>query len=180
MLSALVYGPNTLKKVQISDKYTDKKGVEREKKTWVIDQKNQSKEFKIGHSQSISETFLPHFYKDKKENILYCDIAGLQDTGGQLIALVNSFVGKFIFAGAGTVRFLVPLTQSSIESSRGAQIKDVLHTMQNICSEDMGEVIDAIQPVITKCKPSDDDADIDVIRDVIGAQLDQELKNLKN
>ena len=52
--------------------------------------------------------------------------------------------------------------------------------MQNICSEDMGEVVDAIQPVITKCKPGDDDADIDVIRELVGAQLAQELKNLKS
>jgi len=44
----------------------------------------------------------------------------------------------------------------------------------------MGEVVDAIQPVITKCKPGDDDADIDVIRELVGAQLAQELKNLKS
>ena len=36
----------------------------------------------IGHSKSCSMTFFPNFFEDKKEGILYIDIAGLHDTSG--------------------------------------------------------------------------------------------------
>ena len=53
--------------------------------------------FKIGHSMINSETFLPNFKKDEKNDLFYGDIAGLQDTSGVLVDFINSFMVKKIF-----------------------------------------------------------------------------------
>ena len=41
---------------------------------------------------------------------MFADVAGLGDTGGILIELVNCFLIKEIFQRSRTVRFLIPLT----------------------------------------------------------------------
>jgi len=65
----------------------------------------------VGHSQSQSMTFMPQFIIDKENSdVMWADIAGLQDTGGELISFINSFVNKKIFQLAKQVKFLVPLT----------------------------------------------------------------------
>ena len=66
--------------------------------------------FKVGHSQSISETFIPQFAKDMKSDLLYGDIAGLLDTGGPFMQYINCFMNHVIFKKANTVRFLVPMS----------------------------------------------------------------------
>ena len=38
--------------------------------------------FKIGHEGARSETFLPNVYKDVEKDIVFTDVAGLNDTGG--------------------------------------------------------------------------------------------------
>ena len=52
--------------------------------------------FSIGHDD-VSKTFLPDFYPDRKNKVLYADIAGLQDTRGNLMEFVNKFVTKYLF-----------------------------------------------------------------------------------
>lgn len=95
----------------------------------VIESNNPKKDFKIGHSASKSETFLPHFYKIDKIGSMFVDLAGLDDTGGNFISLVNCFISKFIFENAKTVRFLVPFTQVAIQDGRGSHIRDLLRTI---------------------------------------------------
>ena len=56
--------------------------------------------FKIGHDVAESETFIPHVYKDPKYDLVFVDLAGLNDSSGLLINLVNAFVDKFIFSKA--------------------------------------------------------------------------------
>ena len=53
--------------------------------------------FKIGHSKAVSETFMPEFKNDFCNNIMYGDIAGLQDTNGPLYDFINCFLVKKIF-----------------------------------------------------------------------------------
>ena len=57
-----------------------------------------------------SKTFFPHFIKDDATGIVYADIAGMKDTDGDLVELVNCFVNKSIFRRARSLKFLVPLT----------------------------------------------------------------------
>lgn len=77
----------------------------------VIDQKEQKGTFTIGHSDASSMTFLPHFRKKSADSdTLYADIAGLMDTGGDLLEYINCFVNKKLFNMAKRVRFLFPIT----------------------------------------------------------------------
>ena len=52
--------------------------------------------FKIGHSKSVSETFIPTILVDPDENsdIAWVDMAGLDDTGGYLLQLINTLMLK--------------------------------------------------------------------------------------
>ena len=65
-------------------------------------------------------TFLPHFkQRDDQSSVLYADIAGLMDTGGDLLEYINCFVNKKLFNMADKVRFLFPMTFDSIKEERG-------------------------------------------------------------
>ena len=58
------------------------------------------KYFGIGHSLSKSETFLPVFYRQNDKKVTWTDVAGLNDSGGDLISFINSFVTKQLFCRA--------------------------------------------------------------------------------
>ena len=60
----------------------------------VIDCRVPDNIFKIGHSKSESETFLPKTHYDAKSGITFVDVAGFNDTGGDLIEIINNFVMK--------------------------------------------------------------------------------------
>lgn len=70
--------------------------------------------FQIGHDKSKSETFLPSVAEltmpDTNQQYYFADLAGISDTGGDLIDLVNSMVAKFIFMQAKDIKFLMPIT----------------------------------------------------------------------
>ena len=68
-----------------------------DKKKTIIAPKSEQKFFKIGHSSASSETFIPEFYIDLEYKKIMVDIAGLSDTSGLMIELVNSLMNKFIF-----------------------------------------------------------------------------------
>ena len=89
------------------------------KKRWVIEQKDPKGEFSIGHSVASSKTFLPHFKKKREDSeILYADIAGLMDTGGDLIDYINCFVNKKLFSLASKVRILFPIPYAQLYTDR--------------------------------------------------------------
>lgn len=70
-------------------------------------------------------TFMPQFTIDRERpDVVWADIAGLQDTGGQLISFINSFVNKKIFQLAKEVKFLVPLTSLQLSDSRGKGVRE--------------------------------------------------------
>jgi hypothetical protein len=66
-----------------------------------------------------SETFLPTFKKDEVNDLLFGDIAGLQDTNGVLIDFINSFMVKKIFQLAKSVRFIFVMTKVQLKNCRG-------------------------------------------------------------
>ena len=74
-----------------------------EKKKEVADK------FKISNSKSRSETFVPHFFYDKERDIVFADVAGLNDTRSDIIRILNCFILQFIFKQAKSVRFLMTL-----------------------------------------------------------------------
>ena len=68
-------------------------------------------DFVIGHSLTSSQTFLPCF-KKLNDSLFVADIAGFQDTSGDLVEFINCFVNKKIFLRANHVKFLFPVTYS--------------------------------------------------------------------
>lgn len=119
--------------------------------------------FKIGHTND-SETFLPSFYKPPGQPFMYCDIAGLLDTGGTAMRIVNCFMAKKIFSMAKSVRFLVPITQAQLEEAKGGPIIEHIDTINRMCANSL-EDIGSIQPVLTKVQACDDgEFDIDSIK----------------
>ena len=66
-----------------------------------------------------SKTFLPHFKKKNEiAEILYADIAGLMDTGGDLIDFINCFVNKKLFSLSSKVRILFPIPYAQLYTDR--------------------------------------------------------------
>lgn len=128
LLSAMVMGSDALVQRDIVDMVTRKKNgksqvVERKRK--VIDYKNQSDVvMPIGHQLEKSETFFPILIKSEAHDFSYVDIAGLQDTGGNIMEYVNQFINKKIFSMADKIRFLVPFTRDQIYDARGVQVAE--------------------------------------------------------
>ena len=50
----------------------------------------------IGHDPVKSQTFLPEIIYSKEDGLSYADIAGFEDTGGDLIELFNCFMDKHL------------------------------------------------------------------------------------
>jgi len=61
------------------------------------DPKYASVQFKIGHNEAESMTFIPDIVQSQQTSSWYADIAGLQDPSGDLTEFVNCFVNKYIF-----------------------------------------------------------------------------------
>ena len=111
--------------------------------------------------------------------MIFADVAGLRDTSGSLIEFVNCFLSKQIFQRSSTVRFLVPLTLVQLSESRGADARSLIQTLHCICQSNLNNMMDSIQPVLTKCKPNDPELDIDVIRATLREQFEQEINSKK-
>lgn len=67
--------------------------------------------FAIGHSKSASKTFLPQFHRERNTYDLWADYAGLDDTSGDLIDILNCFFMRQIFQISKSIRILVPLSK---------------------------------------------------------------------
>ena len=103
MMTSLMFGVDALEETKIEYEIeipmANAPNRKKKKKKPVIEQTDKIKGmnvFSIGHSDSESKTFLPQTYKkpDDTTNTIYVDIAGQQDTGGDLIEYVNVFVTK--------------------------------------------------------------------------------------
>lgn len=97
------------------------------------------------------------------------DIAGLNDTGGWQIELINRLMLKNLLARSKSVRILLPITYNQLHTSRGASLRAHLHTLCTMLpgSTPLSAFEPAVQPVMTKCSTSVPDFDIDIERDTL-------------
>lgn len=66
------------------------KKVQKLRRGGCIDYKDKNnKLLPIGHSNAESMTFFPNFYLDEQSQILYIDIAGLNDSNGPKVEIIN-------------------------------------------------------------------------------------------
>ena len=91
----------------------------------------QSQGFKIGHSNCESETFIPTIFVDPDEfnDIVWVDVAGLDDTGGNLISLINLLLLKRVLQVAKEVKIIIPFTQGLVEDLRGKLIANLVNDL---------------------------------------------------
>lgn len=181
MFTSLIYGSQVLERKQLEETVRQTSGQERISRRWVIERKLefQSDEFKIGHNEADSMTFMPNIVKSAETDTYFSDLAGLNDTSGDLTEFVNCFVNKFIFKQAKRVRFLIPLTISQIEEVRGKPAREQLEVVSNICSEQLDVMIDSIQPILTKVDPTEENTDIELIRHRFAEQLSAGVNALR-
>ena len=120
MFNSLVYGSDKMKEtvikreIEIFDR--DGKTGKKTRPFKVIDidpeKMSDKRAFKIGHSVAQSETFLPNFLFDSVSKNVYVDLAGLNDTNGDLIQLINWIIYKQIFNIVHSFNLIVPVTTS--------------------------------------------------------------------
>lgn len=80
--------------------------------------------FRIGHSQAKSETFLPNMLFEKSSGNIYVDMAGLYDTSGDIIQLINWLLTKQVFNIVHSFHLIVPITISQIMDARGHEMHE--------------------------------------------------------
>jgi hypothetical protein len=79
------------------------------------------------------------------------------------LEFINQFILKKVLGLARTVRFLVPITQRQIDVDRGGGlVKQIEVLLQVFKGSDYNEIKHAVQPIITKVDPNDEDFDIDI------------------
>lgn len=111
--------------------------------------------------------------------VYFADIAGLNDTGGDTIEYVNSFITKEIFRHANTVKFLVPITLNQIMEDRGHSVRQLVETIRFVCQSNNEDLLESIQPILTKCNPKNQDFDIDNIRALLWQQFQTILQTVQ-
>ena len=98
LLSAMISGPDILE-IKIKNKRK------------VIDFKDGCNPvFSIGHSLHQSHTFLPSIFHLEETGLKILDIAGLDDSDGNMVEYINQFINKKIFNIAKKIRFMLFFT----------------------------------------------------------------------
>ena len=166
MLSSLIYGPESLVYKRL-DMNTEGMGVKRmnsTRKFMVITHTDDSNGFRIGHVDNQTQTFFPDFVHEFESQINFGDISGFNETLGEMFDIFNVFVLKMIFKYAQYVRFIVPISFNQIKESRGNRARKHIEHIRNMINGNQTELIESIQPIITKAVPGNDEADIDLLR----------------
>ena len=101
----------------------------------VIEQKEEFKSknaYSIDHSEAESSTFIPQFVRDEDNNIIYADIAGINDKGNQFIGFINMFIDRYIFLKAEKIRFLVPITRDQNTTKQSMALRQQIQVLQRM------------------------------------------------
>ena len=132
--------------------------------------------FKIGHQNTQSETFKPEAARLDELKLTFLDMAGNDDTGGMLIELINNFIFKFILNTAKNVRFLFVFTHEQLSNAKGQKVREFINLLDQMSKPQLREIKDTLVPVLTKCKPGDEEVDADVIQNSVEQMLQEEFK----
>ena len=89
-------------------------------------------------------------------DIVFADVAGLLDSGGILMDIINIFMMKKVIQHIKHVKFLVVVTIPQLEESRGNSCRNLIESIQFMCQNGLATMIQSIQPALTKVKPSDE------------------------
>lgn len=80
-----------------------------------------------------------------------------------------------MFTQAERLKILVPLTLPQITDSRGKQAREQILTLWRMCAADLDQVMESVQPVLTKCRTADG-IEIDAVRSTLYDQCMAEIR----
>lgn len=104
----------------------------------------------IGHGRG-SQTFLPQFIN--KNGVLFYDFAGLNDTGGALVNILNASFIKNILEKAKSTKIVFVVSNSELDTGRGQPFKEFLEKIKRLIPENNNpalQIEDISGLVITK------------------------------
>lgn len=116
IINSLMYGPQSLEEKHLEFQVRGLRGKMKKVKRTVIEQKEEFKSknaFSIEHSECESNTLIPSFIRDEANNIVYADVAGLNERSNEFVDFIATFIDRYIFLKAEKIRFLVPITRDN-------------------------------------------------------------------
>lgn len=169
LIYSMKYGHKSLYMRELHDKITinvNEKTKDYCRHRHVIDKTGQSESaISIGHIPKCSETFSPVIVDSNlDEGLVYVDMPGLNDTGGDLIEFVNQFTLKYLFSRAEKIRIVIPIINKNIFDYQGRHVKDLTKIVQAILKNSSQDINDSILPVLTNVDPADDDFDLEKVK----------------
>lgn len=147
MINSLMFGPNTLEEKQLEFQVRGHRGRMKKVQRTVIEQKEEFKSknaYRIDHSEAESSTFIPQFVRDDMNNIIYADVAGLNDASNVFIDFINMFIDRYIFLKAEKVRFLVPITRDQNSTKQYMAVRQQIRVLQRMFTTGLTSMIDCI------------------------------------
>ena len=134
LLQALVRGAQAMEERTLKNTITLRNGKQRTQYVNVIDVKEmfRGEALKIGHSRNQSETFVPTFIHCSASGITFTDVAGQNDTRGEMMEIINLLLIKRVFNMAQKVRMLVVIPYEEVGNARGGVVRQQMETVLKI------------------------------------------------
>lgn len=70
------------------------------------------------------------------------------------------------------------ITHTELVSSKGQKLREFINHLNSMCLADLPSIKDSVIPVITKCKPNDDEIDLDEVKNTVQETINEEFKAL--
>lgn len=135
---------------------------------------------KIGHETNQIQTVLTEVYPCMDEDMCFADSAIFKATGSGLLDLVNIIVVREIMLRAMSVKFALPITVNQVEEQSCPIIVQSLSQLRKFLKgPDFNTLLDSVQPIITKVKPSEENFDIECKQSEVAEKLGMALEKLK-
>ena len=77
---------------------------------------------------------------DERSKLLFGDIAGLLDAGGDMIQFINHFMNILIFRKCHSVRVIVPVTLDEVNDAKGKAVRNHFKQVQKLCNREPHQI----------------------------------------
>ena len=100
------------------------------------------------------------------------DIVGLLEATGDTNTYINSLLWNQIFKKAKSVRFILLVTEDDLcvsedlnyQITEKAAVFEILEQISKLCHKDIEELVESIQPVLSRADPEDADFDLEKVK----------------
>ena len=173
LIYALINGSNSLDKAQhkfmMEIKTMNDMGhtsTFKQKQKLVIEPKDKdlTQNLKIGHDRTEIKTLLTEVFPMKDNEDMYLvDSAIFKSTGSDLLDLINTVVIREIMLRAKSIKLVFPLTTTHVDEKDILTIRNSLDSITQLFKgPDFNTLLNCVQPIITKARPTDEGFDIEI------------------